>query len=213
MVTVLFSRPESERSGTPLLLLLHGYGSDETRMGALFKDLPGGFTCAAPRAPKDISGDYGWFLLDYFLANDFADVVGAASSLLGWLETIMAKYKFSSVSVLGFSQGMAMATTLMRLRPEMFTAGVGLSGFVLYNELLGAMEPLPSRVPFLWARDPADMVINPDATAFTAEWLAANTDLSTAAYDGLGHSIRADELRDVASFLTGHVYGSFVPHP
>ena len=75
------------------------------------------------------------------------------------------------------------------------------------------MEPLPSRVPFLWARDPADMVINPDATAFTAEWLAANTDLSTAAYDGLGHSIRADELRDVASFLTGHVYGSFVPHP
>ena len=70
-----------------------------------------------------------------------------------------------------------MATTLMRLRPEAFTAGVGLSGFVLRNELLAAMEPLATRIPFYWARDPADLVINPDATAFTADWLAANTEL------------------------------------
>lgn len=211
MDTVLFSRPENERAGTPLLLMLHGYGSDETRMSALFQDLPKGFTCAAPRAPKDISGDFGWFLLDYFLANDFAEVVGAASAILGWLDTVMAQHQFSSVSVLGFSQGMAMATTLMRLRPGTFTAGVGLSGFVLHNELLGAMEPLATKIPFLWARDPADLVINPDATAFTAGWLAENTDLQHALYEGLGHTIRADELSDVSAFLTGHVSGAFVP--
>lgn len=211
MDTVVWSRPADERAGTPLLLLLHGYGSDESRMAALFKDLPKGFTCAAPRAPKDISGDYGWFLLDYFLANDFAEVVGAAAAILSWLDTVMADYKFSSVSVLGYSQGMAMGTTLLRLRPQAFTAAVGLSGFALHNELLAAMEPLTHRVPFYWARDPADLVINPDATAFTAEWLAANTDLSEARYDGMGHNTRADELADVSSFLTGHVPGSFVP--
>jgi len=180
-------------------------------MAAWFHAMPRGFTCAAPRGQLEISGDYGWFLLDYFLANDFAEVAGAASALLAWLDTVIAEHRFSSVSLLGFSQGMAMATTLMRLRPEAFTAAVGLSGFVLRNELLGAMEPLETKIPFYWARDTADLVINPDATAFTADWLAANTELSEARYKGLGHTIGDTEMSDVAAFLTGHVPGSFVP--
>lgn len=211
MENTAWSRPEADRAGTPLLLMLHGYGSSEVRMAELFGSMPKGFTCAAPRGPLAVGGDWGWFLLDYFLDNDFAEVVGAASALFAWLDTENARHGFSSVSLLGFSQGMAMATTLMRLRPASFTAGVGLSGFVLHNELLGALEPLEPQLPFYWARDTADLVINPDATSFTADWLAANTDLSEAHYSGLGHSIGPAELRDVASFLTGHVPGSFVP--
>ncbi|MCU6481491.1 alpha/beta hydrolase [Arthrobacter sp. A2-55] len=211
METVAWSRPENERADTPLLLMLHGYGSSEKRMAEAFAAMPRGFTCAAPRGPLDVGGDWGWFLLDYFLDNDFAEVVAAATKVLAWLDTVTATYKFSSVSVLGFSQGMAMGTTLIRLRPGMFTAAVGLSGFALQNDLLGAMEPLARKVPFLWARDTEDLVINPDATAFTAEWLAANTDLQQARYEGLGHNLRADELSDVASFLTANVPGSFVP--
>ncbi|WP_449374089.1 alpha/beta hydrolase [Arthrobacter psychrolactophilus] len=104
-----------------------------------------------------------------------------------------------------------MATTLMRLRPQSFTVGVGLSGFVLHNELLATMEPLERQIPFLWAHDPADLVINPDATAFTQEWLRANTELSTARYAGMGHATSPAELADVSSFLTGRGPGSFVP--
>jgi phospholipase/carboxylesterase len=211
METVAWSRPEEERDGTPLLLMLHGYGSDERRMSELFDAMPAGFTCAAPRAPLDISGDYGWFLLDYFLNNDFADVVAAATGLLAWLDTMTARHRFSSVSLLGFSQGMAMATTLLRLRPHGFCAGVGLSGFVIGNELLGALEPLDAKIPFYWARGDVDLVINPDATEFTAGWLAENTQLTAGLYKGLRHQIRADELVDVASFLTVNVPGAFTP--
>ncbi|RAN79589.1 phospholipase [Bacillus sp. SRB_336] len=213
MEVFAWSRPEADRAGTPLLLMLHGYGSSEVRMAELFGSMPKGFTCAAPRGTLDVGGTRGWFLLDYFLDNDFAEVIGAASSLLAWLDTETVRHGFSSISLLGFSQGMAMATTLLRLRPAAFTAAVGLSGFVLHNELLAAMEPLEPKVPFYWARDTADLVINPDATAFTAEWLAENTELSEAHYGGLGHNIGPAELRDVASFLTGHVPGSFVPSP
>ncbi|WP_035750362.1 alpha/beta hydrolase [Arthrobacter sp. 35W] len=211
MDTVLWSRPEESRAGTPLLLMLHGYGTDERRMSTHFDAMPRSFTCAAPRAPHDISGDFGWFLLDYFLVNDFAQVVASASKVLAWIDTVQAKYAFSSISLLGYSQGMAMATTLLRLRPGLAAAAVGLSGFVLDNALLAAMEPLEAKVPFYWARDTADLVINPDAAAFTAEWLAANTELTEATYAGMGHNIRADELVDVASFLTVNVPGSFRP--
>ena len=40
MNTVVWSKPEPERAGTPLLVMLHGYGTDETRMADLFASLP-----------------------------------------------------------------------------------------------------------------------------------------------------------------------------
>ncbi len=212
LVTIVqWSKDESARDQTPLLVMLHGYGTSEQRMADIFSSMPSAMTCAALRAPLEISGDYGWFLLDYFLNNDFADVVKVASATLSWLDTAMARHSFSSISLLGYSQGMAMATTLLRLRPQAFTAAVGLSGFVLKNDLLAAMEPLEAKIPFFWGRDVADLVINPDAVDFTANWLEENTELTAATYTGVGHRLGAAELRDAAAFLTGHVPYAFVP--
>ena len=46
METVIWSKTEQERAGTPLLVMLHGYGTDESRMSKLFDSLPPEFTCA-----------------------------------------------------------------------------------------------------------------------------------------------------------------------
>ena len=42
METVVWSKPEEERAGTPLLVMMHGYGTDESRMVNLFDYLPSG---------------------------------------------------------------------------------------------------------------------------------------------------------------------------
>ncbi|WP_394940824.1 alpha/beta hydrolase [Psychromicrobium sp. YIM B11713] len=211
MLQAVWSKPEAERADTPLLVMLHGYGADEQYMAQHFQAMPQSFTCVAPRGGFDMDGIYGWFLLDYFLNNDFAQVVSAANQVFGWLDAELAKHRFSSVSLLGHSQGMAMASTLLRLRQQSFAAVVGFSGFVLNNPLLGALEPLNHRVPFFWARDEADLVINPDAVEFTGEWLAENTLLQQELYSGMGHSIGPAELIDASSFLTLKVPGSFRP--
>ncbi|MGO4492066.1 alpha/beta hydrolase [Arthrobacter sp. 2YAF22_2] len=203
METVVWSKPETERTGTPLLVMLHGYGTDETRMAQLFGALPPEFTCASLRGPKVIGDHYGWFLLDYFLTHDFADVVSATNAVFNWIEA--AKARHSSVSLFGYSQGMAMASTLLRLRPEGFRAVVGLSGFVLDNELLAMSESFDVRPPFFWGRDKQDVVINDAATAHTAEWLHRNTQLTARSYPGMGHSISAAELVDVGAFLRHYV--------
>ncbi|SFT81129.1 alpha/beta hydrolase [Arthrobacter sp. ov118] len=203
METVLWSKPEHERAGTPLLVMLHGYGTDESRMSKLFGSLPAEFSCAALRGPKDFGGYYGWFVLDYFLTHDFADVIAATNTVLAWIESVKARH--SSVSLLGFSQGMAMASTLLRLRPEQFRAVVGLSGFVLDNELLAMSESFDARPPFFWGRDKADVVINDAATEHTADWLHRHTQLTARTYPGMGHTISKAELVDVAAFLRHYV--------
>lgn len=202
MLTALWSKPESERAGTDLLVVLHGYGSNEARMAKHFPALPERFTCAAPRGPFEMDGEFGWFLLDYFLNNDFADVITATNKVFAWLDTEVARYGFSSVSLLGHSQGMAMASTMLRLRQQAFAAVVGLSGFVLDNALLAASEPLQTKTPFFWARDVEDLVINPDAVEFSAQWLRENTELQSALYPGMGHKVGAAELIDASSFLS-----------
>ncbi|MFJ3958059.1 alpha/beta hydrolase [Arthrobacter sp. NPDC090010] len=199
MEKVLWSKPDAERDGTPLLLLFHGYGSSPERMERLFPHLPQEFTCAAVQGPQEIGDDHGWFLLDYFLSNDFSEVMSACTGVLAWLDGIKARH--SSVSLLGFSQGMAMASSLLRLRPTQFRATVGLSGFVLDNDLLALTESFEERPPFFWGRDKADLVIHEDATSFTQEWLEANTALTARSYPGLGHYMAVQEMVDVSAFL------------
>ncbi|MEW1980377.1 esterase [Citricoccus sp. NPDC079358] len=224
---VVWSRPESQRYGTDLVLVIHGYGANEVRAAqAYFGMLPenvtglavrGGFeidggaapvmegTDGAGAGPGSDPGAWGWFLLDYFLTNDFAEVVAAAHRVFDLLDADeVTRSGFRTVSVLGHSQGMAMASTVYRLRPEAFTCVVGLSGFVLSNQLLETLDSPPEGPgprPFFWGRDVEDLVINPDAIAYTADWLEANTRLTARTYEGMGHGMSAEEARDVRIFL------------
>ena len=205
METVVWSKPEAERDGTPLLVLMHGYGTDESRMVRLFDYLASEFTCAALRAPMVIGDHYGWFLLDYFLANDFADVISATNAVHSWISSV--KDSHSSVSLMGYSQGMAMASTLLRLHPDSYKATVGLSGFVLDNELLALTDSFETPPPFFWGRDKADLVINEEATEYTAQWLDKNTQLTARTYPGMGHAMSKAEMVDVSAFLRHYVLG------
>ncbi|QHK21326.1 phospholipase [Pseudarthrobacter psychrotolerans] len=203
METVVWSKPEAERDGTPLLVMMHGYGTDESRMVRLFEYLPAEFTYVALRAPMVIGDHYGWFLLDYFLANDFADVITATNTVQTWINSVRGQH--SSVSLLGYSQGMAMASTLLRLHTADYMATVGLSGFVLENELLTLTESFTAPPPFFWGRDKADLVINEDATAYTGQWLNENTRLTARTYPGMGHAMSKTEMVDVSAFLRHYV--------
>ncbi|ELT42691.1 alpha/beta hydrolase [Arthrobacter nitrophenolicus] len=203
METVVWSKPEDQRAGTPLLVMMHGYGTDESRMVRLFDYLPPEFTCAALRAPMPIGDHYGWFLLDYFLVNDFADVISATNAVHGWVNAVRGQH--TSVSLMGYSQGMAMASTLLRLHPQAYASVVGLSGFVLNNELLALTDSFDPKPPFFWGRDKADLVINDDATAYTADWLEKNTLLTSRTYPGMGHAMSKAEMVDVSAFLRHYI--------
>ena len=100
-----------------------------------------------------------------------------------------------------------MASTLLRLHPAAYRAVVGLSGFVLNNELLALTDSFEAKPPFFWGRDKADLVINPDAISYTAEWLEKHTMLTARTYPGMGHAMSKREMADVSAFLRHYVSG------
>ncbi|MBD7996001.1 phospholipase [Arthrobacter sp. Sa2CUA1] len=205
---VLFSKPEAERAGTPLLVLFHGYLANEEDLMGLAEYLPGEFTIASVRAPMALGPGYTWFPL--MNEPDFSvdRVVSAVQDVSDWLDSIRDQH--TSVSLLGFSMGMAVASTLLRHRPEEFAAVVGLSGFVVPaegNAFFHDEELAELKVPFFWGRDQADPVIDEPRVEYTHGWLNGYTKLTKVLYAGMGHSISMQELGHVKEFLTHTVLG------
>ena len=195
---VLWSAPEPERAGRPLLVLLHGYGSHEGDLFGLAPHLPLDPVIASLRAPLRAGPGYAWYELNGATNESRSEGADAAArGVLHWLDGVQA----TSVGVLGFSQGGAMGIHLMRHAPERFAFAVSLAGFVVpgaapADERLADLAP-----PVFWGRGTHDDVIPPSFVEATQRWLPHHVSLTERIYEGLGHSVSESELADVLTFL------------
>ena len=84
---VLWSAGAADRAGRPLLILLHGYGSDERDLFGLVPHLPEEFVIAAvraPLAPPFPTPGYSWYAIDGLDSRDPVHVTASAHQLLAW---------------------------------------------------------------------------------------------------------------------------------
>lgn len=198
---VLWSAEPSERAERPVLVLLHGYGSDERDLFGLVPYLPEEFVIAAPRAPLAPpwpAPGYSWYPIEGLDGRDPSHVTAAASALLEWLD---AEVSASVVGLLGFSQGAAIALQAMRLDPPRFAFAVNLSGYATPGDLPRDAELAELAPPVYWGRGTHDDVIPGFLVEHTVAWLPRHTDLSGRVYAGLTHSVSEEELADVRVFL------------
>lgn len=199
---VQWSQPEQERAGKPLLVLLHGYGANEQDLLSLAGMLPQEFAVASLRAPIAMGPGFTWFPLTGSIGYSLDAVKVAAGYVQDWLDGVKANHP--SVTLLGFSMGMAMATTLLRQRPADFAAVVGLSGFVVDagDDPSFRDGELDGTVPLFWGRDQQDPVITEDKIDYTVGWVRKHVKLTKVLYTGMWHGINQQEIGHVSEFLT-----------
>ncbi|WP_207454299.1 alpha/beta hydrolase [Herbiconiux sp. SYSU D00978] len=191
---VMWSAPERERAGRPLLILLHGLGSHEGDLFGLGPYLPLGPVLASVRAPIPHLGGFAWYPAGE-RTGEHADA--SAVALLDWIDTL----SYTSVGVLGFSQGGAIATQLLRHRPRFFRYAVNLAGFVMPDENPGDEELARVAPPVFWGRGTIDDVIPGSLVEYTQTWLPLHTTMTERIYEGLGHGVNGAQLQDVQEFI------------
>lgn len=195
---ILWSAPVAELVDRPLLVLLHGYGSNEGDLFGLAPHLPLRPVIASLRAPLRAGPGYSWYDIDG-VSNEqrAAGADAAARGILHWLDGVPT----TSVGLLGFSQGGAMSIQLLRHAPERFGFAVSLAGFVVPGEAPADARLADLAPPVFWGRGTDDLVIPASFVEATQRWLPHHADLTERIYEGLGHSVSEPELADVLTFL------------
>jgi phospholipase/carboxylesterase len=185
--------------GQPVVLLLHGYAANEKDLPDLMGFLPE-LPWAALRAPIALGHQaFAWYQIAAPLTPALEDVEPATVAIWDWVERCIPDD--SPLIVLGFSQGGLMATQLLRTRPERLAATVILAGFMFTGEQPADAQLTTLKPKVFYGRGANDERISRDAVRDLNVWLQAHTRAETKTYDGLGHSIDARVMADVADFL------------
>ena len=197
----LWNAEPDEREGRPLLVLMHGRRGDPADRFAMAPALPAEFVIVSVRAPIAEEGTWSWFDPVRNPSGDplAEDADHAADAVLRWLDTL--PFTPSLIGMLGFSQGGAMATHVLRRGAERIGFAVNLAGYVVRGEQRTDALLAATRPPAFWGRGADDALFTTELVERTAGWLERHTALESHVYEGLDHAVSPQETADVAAFL------------
>jgi phospholipase/carboxylesterase len=204
----LVRRPAQPIEHPPLLILLHGVGSNEHDLFGLASSLDERFVIISARAPNTRApGSYAWFAVTFTPDGTVIDPVQAEESrrrLVRFISEAVAAYGAdpAQVYLMGFSQGAIMSASVALTEPELVAGAVLMSGRILPEiRPLMASSPRLEGLPFLVVHGVADTVLpiqHGRSSRTLLESLPVRLDYRE--YP-IGHEVSQQSLADIAGWL------------
>jgi phospholipase/carboxylesterase len=133
----LIREPKIKLDKNPLLLLLHGYGSNEEDLFSFASELPEEYFVVSAQAPYPLMfGSYAWYAINFDAdENKFSDINQAKQSrdlLVDFIDELIVKYTIDKekITLIGFSQGAILSYAIALSYPEKITKIVAMSGYL-----------------------------------------------------------------------------------
>lgn len=142
----LVHQPKIKSGKPPLVLLLHGVGSNEQDLFSFANELPGNFLVVSVRAPYAMGPDsYAWYHIDFNSKEPVIDADQEEKSrkmIIQFIHEIKDELSFDEkqVYLCGFSQGAIMSLSVGLSQPELVKGIAVMSG-----RLLNEVKPLISK--------------------------------------------------------------------
>ena len=133
----LVREPKIKLDKNPLLLLIHGYGSNEQDLFSFAAELPDEYYIVSARAPYNLQyGSYAWYDINFDAdQNKFSDNDQARISrdlIAKFIDELIDKYPIdaTNVTLIGFSQGTILSYAVALSHPEKVQRVVAMSGYI-----------------------------------------------------------------------------------
>ena len=201
--------PKIKLDKNPLLLLLHGYGSNEADLFSFATELPEEYFIISARAPYDMHyGSYAWYAINFDAdENKFSDLEQAKVSrdlIAIFIDELIEAYPIDAnhISLIGFSQGAILSYAVALSYPEKVQKVVAMSGYL--NLEIIAEDYLKndfSKLKIFASHGTVDQVIPVDwarRTPAIVEKLGINT---TYKEYPVGHGVAPQNFYDLKNWL------------
>jgi phospholipase/carboxylesterase len=133
----LIREPKIKKDKNPLLLLLHGYGSNAEDLFSFASELPEEYYVVSAQAPFDMMyGSYAWYAINFDAdENKFSDIGQARESrdiIASFIDDLVAEYPIdaNNITLIGFSQGSILSYAVALSYPKKVQRVVAMSGYV-----------------------------------------------------------------------------------
>ncbi len=208
MLHYLVREPLVKSSTPPLVLLMHGYGSNEADLFSFANLLPKNFLVVSVRGPYTISeNSYMWYQADFTKETPIINKEQAESSrqeILHFITQLKTKYAFDEkqVYLVGFSQGAIMAYSLGLTEPKQFKGIAAMSGRIL-NEIkpmVASKEKLKGLNVFI-SHGTNDLVIKINHARDSKTFLESQSIHQTYKEYREGHTISQEMITDLNTWL------------
>ncbi|MDR6370480.1 phospholipase/carboxylesterase [Chryseobacterium bernardetii] len=206
----LVREPENITSQTPILFMLHGYGSNEQDLFSFRETLPNDWIIVSFRAPRDTQFEgYSWYDINFNDPENFIDVPQAEESLHAVLESMLKIINHyglteSKAHLCGFSQGGILCYALALKHPELFSRVACMSsypedkildGIVKDKKKLEGLRFFISHgtddavIPLEWGRKAADLLYDLSCYFTFREYMS-------------GHGVNQKNYMDLMDFFS-----------
>lgn len=198
----------SDSRNQPLVIFLHGYGSNEQDLFGMKDELPASYTYLSVRAPMVMEeGSYQWFRKkgEGAYNGETDDLKASGQILLDFIAKAAQKYHTEpdKVYLVGFSQGAIMSYEVALRHPEAVGGIAALSGRILpvLKSELKPDEKRQSLAIFIGHGTADKRLPYSDGTEANSLLQSVSLEPEFHAYQGVGHNISAEELQDLNAWL------------
>ncbi|MCW1968162.1 MAG: alpha/beta hydrolase [Anaerolineae bacterium] len=201
----------------PLLIMLHGFGSNESDLLGLAPYLDPRFTIVSVRAPYSLGyNSYAWFELQFsplgqVIGRDMQQAELSRATLGEFIGEATQAYNADpkQVYLMGFSQGAMMSAYVALTQPDLLAGAVLMSGSVLPE-----WQPAPAaaltlkNLPMLVVHGIEDAILPIEhGRNSRAKLSALGVPLEYHEYD-MAHTISEESLSDIDVWLTNRLADS-----
>lgn len=200
--------PATKSKNTPLLVMLHGYGSDENDLFSFATELNKSFLVVSLKAPIPLSfGGNAWYDINYSPdASKWTNVEQGLSSIqkiTSAIEILQKHYeiKSSNTFLLGFSQGAILSYAISITNPLLVHKVVALSGYVDEKLLSNTEQSNKQLLDYFVSHGVQDAVIPVSWARNSKNFLLKNSLKHSYHEYNMGHGINPQSFNDFNKWL------------
>jgi phospholipase/carboxylesterase len=198
----------NESGPSPMLVLLHGRGTDENDLLGLVPAFDPRLLIVSIQAPYRFPyGGYTWFDLDDTGAVNINQLLKSQNALISCIDEIQQNYLIDPrrIFLFGFSMGAMMSLTVSLSHPNRFTCVIAHSGFLPQHKLLLYQWDNLGKTSFFIEHGTNDPIVPVELGRQAHQRLVqANAHVRYREYP-IQHAISEESLNDASVWLQQHL--------